>query len=361
MLEVESKGESEVLTIAEYAKICLEKNSSDLHFTAGYPVYYRIDGSLVRHSADKLTARQTKELLYSILSEEQKNKVEEGSELDFMYVDPRENRFRVNIYKERGNLAGAFRSIPKKVRTIDELGLPPILKEFSKIPYGLVLVTGPTGSGKSTSIAAMIEEINRREPRHIITIEDPVEYVYDQKVALIAQRTMHEDTESWHDALRSALRQDPDVVLVGEMRDYETIASALTIAETGHLVFATLHTNSAAQTVDRIIDVFPGDQQNQVRTQLGNMLSGVISQRLVPLKNGGRKAAMEVLIASNAVKSAIREGKTHQIDNMIQTSADIGMFTLEKSLVDMIRMGEIDIDTAKNFTIKPDQIDLLLK
>ncbi|MBN1331611.1 type IV pilus twitching motility protein PilT [Candidatus Dojkabacteria bacterium] len=352
---------SDILSIEEYAKLSMDRNASDIHFTTNYPVYFRIDGRLEKYSPKILDAAEVESLLYSLLSEDQKKQIENGKELDFMYVDPEENRFRVNIFREKGNLAGAFRSIPKKVKTINELGLPEILKEFSKISYGLVVVTGPTGSGKSTTIAAMIEEINSREPRHIITIEDPVEYVYEQKMALIAQRNMHEDTQSWNDALRAALRQDPDVVLIGEMRDYETISSALTIAETGHLVFATLHTNSAAQTIDRIIDVFPADQQNQVRTQLGNMLSGVISQRLIPLKNGGRKAAMEVLIASNAIKNAIREGKTHQIDNIIQTSLDIGMFPLEKSLVDMIRMNEIDIQTAKNFTIKPDQIDLLLK
>jgi len=222
-------------------------------------------------------------------------------------------------------------------------------------------VTGPTGSGKSTTIAAMIEEINRTDTRHIITIEDPVEYVFEQKMALIAQRNMYEDSTSWTKALRAVLRQDPNVVVIGEMRDYETIASALTIAETGHLVFATLHTNNAAQTIDRIIDVFPEGQQNQVRSQLSNMLSGVIAQRLIPVKNGGRKAAVEILIGTIAIKNAIREGKTHQIDNIIQTSADIGMISLEKSLIELIRQGLVDIDTAKNFSAKPDELDLLMR
>lgn len=351
-----------IAQLQNYVDLAVSKGASDIHFSVDYPVYLRVDGRLEKIGQDALTDKHAERLLLPILTAEQKKSlVEDNIECDFMHVDPEGNRFRVNIYKERGHLAGAFRQIPKRVRTVDELGLPAILKDFSRIPYGLVLVTGPTGSGKSTSIAAMIEEINRTEPRHVVSIEDPVEYIYEPKVALIAQRNMHDDTSTWKAALRSVLRQDPDVVVIGEMRDYETIASALTIAETGHLVFATLHTNNAAQSVDRIIDVFPEGQQNQVRSQLSNMLSGIISQRLVPLKGGGRKAALEILIGTPAVKNAIREGKTHQINNIIQTSSDVGMVSIEKSLVDLIRSGDIDIETAKHFTIKPDEIDLLLR
>ncbi len=349
-------------TLQEYINYAMAKDSSDIHFAVNYPVSLRLDGRLEKIGQEVLKPEDAERLLLHILSEDQKNKLMEGlEEVDFMYVDESKNRFRVNVFKEKSHVSAAFRWIPKTVRTVDELALPPILKEFSKIPYGLVLVTGPTGSGKTTTIAAMIEEINRTEPRHIITIEDPVEYVYEPSIALIAQRSMHQDTKGWNEALRAALRQDPDVVLIGEMRDHETISSALTIAETGHLVFATLHTNTAAQSIDRIIDVFPEGQQNQVRSQLSMMLSGVISQRLIPLQKGGRKVAMEILIGTPAVKNAIREGKTHQIDNIIQTSAESGMVSLEKSLVELIRKGDIDVDTAKNFTSKPDEIDLLLR
>ncbi len=348
--------------IDDYIKIAIEKNASDIHFVVNYPVFFRVDGKLQKFGTTAVQKADAERLFEKIVPKKKWDKlVKDNIEADFMFEHKSGNRFRINIYKERGSLAGAFRLIPKKVRTIEELDLPPILKEFSKIPYGLVLVTGPTGSGKSTTIAAIIEEINRTEPRHIITIEDPVEYIYKPSLALISQRNMFEDTRSWADALRAVLREDPDVVVVGEMRDYKTIASALTVAETGHLVFATLHTNNASQTIDRIIDVFPEGQQNQVRSQLSSMLAGVISQRLVPLKKGGRKAVVEILLATVAVKNAIREGKTHQIRNIIQTSADLGMMTIEKSLVDLVRRGLIDIDTAKKFTSKPDEIDLLLK
>lgn len=353
--------DGDIENVSAYMDMAISKNASDVHFTSDYPVYLRVDGKLQKIGVDALTNEQIEALILPILDDKKQKNLEEKAEIDMMYEHSSGNRFRVNVFRERGRLAAAFRLLPKKIRTIDELSLPTILKEFSKISYGLVVVTGPTGSGKSTTIAAMIEEINRTDPRHIITIEDPVEYIYEKRLALIAQRNMYEDTQDWPNALRAVLRQDPNVVVIGEMRDYETIASALTIAETGHLVFATLHTNSAAQTIDRIIDVFPEGQQNQVRSQLSSMLSGVISQRLIPLKNGGRKPAVELLIGTVAVKNAIREGKTHQIDNIIQTSSDIGMIPLEKSLVDLVRAGEIDVDTAKTFTAKPDQIDLLLK
>lgn len=357
----EIKDSSKTDSIEGYLSMAIEKDASDVHFTVGYPVYFRVDGSLQRFGTNALSQKGIEDLLFDILDEEQKDKLAKKLEIDMMYQHSTGNRFRVNIYHEHAGISGAFRLIPKTVKTIDELGLPDILKEFSKVPYGLVVVTGPTGSGKSTTIASMIEEINRTEARHIITIEDPVEYIYEKRLALIAQRNMYDDTQDWKNALRAVLRQDPNVVVIGEMRDYETIAAALTIAETGHLVFATLHTNSAAQTINRIIDVFPEGQQNQIRSQLSSMLSGVISQRLLPIKNGGRKAAIEILIGTIAVKNAIRENKVHQIDNIIQTSSDVGMVSLEKALVELIRSGDIDVQTAKNFSSKPDEIDLLMR
>ncbi|MCA9386171.1 PilT/PilU family type 4a pilus ATPase, partial [Candidatus Dojkabacteria bacterium] len=251
--------------------------------------------------------------------------------------------------------------IPSKIKTINELNLPEILYEFMKIPHGLVLVTGPTGSGKSTTLAAMISEINMSSQKHIITLEDPIEYMYQKGQALVDQREIGRDTLSWTGALRSTLRQDPDVVLVGEMRDYQTIASTITIAETGHLVFATLHTNSAAETVDRIIDVFPEHTQAQIRTQLASVIVAVISQRLVPLKQGGRQAACEILIGTSAVRSSIRESKTYQIDNIIQTGADVGMFPLEKSLAEMVKKGDVTLDTAMEFTVRPGLLKDLLQ
>jgi twitching motility protein PilT len=270
-------------------------------------------------------------------------------------------RFRINAYYERGKPAAAFRLIPSRIRSIEELKLPGVFHQFAKLPQGFVLVTGPTGSGKSTTLAAILQEVNNSRPCHIITIEDPIEYMYPRGVALVDQREMHEDTHSWEIALRSALRQDPDVVLVGEMRDYETISSAITLAETGHLVFATLHTNNAAQTIDRIIDVFPEHQQEQVRTQLSNIVEAVVAQRLVPIQGGGRRAANEILLVTPAVRNLIREGKTHQIDNVIRTSMDMGMKSLEHSLVDLVREGLITVEQAETYAVHPEEIVRLLK
>lgn len=259
------------------------------------------------------------------------------------------------------NLAGAFRLIPSRIKTIEELLIPQIYHRFGQLKQGLILITGPTGHGKSTTLAAILEDINRTRSVHIVTIEDPIEYVFEGKKALIDQREMNDDTHSWNIALRSALRQDPDVILVGEMRDYETIAAAITLAETGHLVFATLHTNNSAQTIDRIIDVFPENQQAQIRSQLSNILEAVVSQRLVPLDKGGRRAVSEILIANPAVRNLIREGKTHQIDNVIRTSSDIGMVSLERSLVNLIREGVISIERAQEYSVYPEEILRLLK
>jgi twitching motility protein PilT len=259
------------------------------------------------------------------------------------------------------NLSAAFRLIPSRIRTIEELMLPQLYHQFTRLKQGLILVTGPTGHGKSTTLASMLEDINRTKFCHIVTIEDPIEYIFEGKKALIDQREMNDDTHSWEIALRSALRQDPDVLLVGEMRDYETISSTITLAETGHLVFATLHTNSASQTIDRIIDVFPENQQPQVRAQLSNILEAVVAQRLIPLEKGGRRAVSEIMLKNSAVGNLIREGKSNQIDNVIRTSSDIGMISLEKSLVNLVREGVISVQKAQEYAVFPEEILRLLK
>jgi twitching motility protein PilT len=348
------------LDIKKLLDIVIEKNASDLHLTVGYPVCIRVDSKLQR-IGEPLTADQVKTLIYQTLSNSQRELLEVNREVDLSYAHATKARFRVNAYNERGNLAAAYRLITSKIRTIEELTLPPVLYDFTKVPQGLFLVTGPTGSGKSTTLAAMIEEINQNYAKHILTIEDPIEYVYSAAKALVDQRELGEDTHDWTIALRSALRQDPDVVLIGEMRDFDTIQAAITTAETGHLVFATLHTNSAAQSIDRIIDVFPPHQQEQVRTQLAGSLKGILSQRLIPIIGGGRQAAIELMIVTPAIQNLIREGKTYQIDNVLSTSFDIGMVTLERSLVKMIREGKITVETAQEYAIRPDEVLKLMK
>lgn len=346
--------------MTSYLDITETRGASDLHFSVGYPPLLRIDSVLQRLGSEPLQNKRAEELFKTIVSEKQWQEYIEKRELDFSFQNKSGTRFRVNYYFEKGNYAAALRLIPSKIKTVNELGLPPMLSDFAKLPHGLVLVTGPTGSGKSTTLAALIDEINHSYAKHIITIEDPIEYVYQPSKALIDQREVGKDTLSWTNALKYVLRQDPDVVLVGEMRDLETIAASVTVAETGHLVFATLHTNSAAQTVDRIIDVFPEHQQAQMRSQLAVVLQGIISQRLIPLSGGGRKAAIEILLGNSAVRNTIREGKTYQIDNLIQTSADAGMISLEKSLADMVKKGEVTLDTALEYTTKPNELKNLI-
>ncbi|KKR02694.1 MAG: hypothetical protein UU25_C0001G0008 [Microgenomates group bacterium GW2011_GWB1_40_9] len=349
------------MTMNELCAEAARLEASDIHIISGYPPMIRLAGKLQPVSKEAiLTPEMAKDLLLSTCSSEQKELFATNKELDFSYVVP-QGRFRVNIYLQRDTAAGAFRYIPTKIRSMEELGLPAVLGEFIKLRQGLVLVTGPTGQGKSTTLAAMIERINQTKATHIITIEDPIEYMYSPAMSIISQREMHGDTHSWSVALRSVLREDPDVVLIGEMRDFETISAAITIAETGHLVFATLHTNSASQTVDRIIDVFPEHQQEQVRLQLSNVLEGVVSQRLVPTLNGGRMSIAEIMTGSSAVKSIVREGKTHQLDNVIQTSAEFGMATLEASLAQAVKDGKISIDVATAYALRPEDIGRLLK
>src|SRR5580698_2095245 len=340
----------------------VKKKASDLHLQVGLPPMLRVDGSLVPvGGADVLNEETVEALIFAILDEDQKQILLKDKEFDFSFAFGDLGRFRVNAFHERGNLASALRLIPNEILSIEQLGLPPIVNKFTEYPRGLVLVTGPTGSGKSTSLAAMINEINMNKSRHIITIEDPIEYTHRSQKSIIVQREVHYDTYSFSAALRSALREDPDVVLVGEMRDLETIASAITIAETGHLVFATLHTNSAAQSIDRMIDVFPPHQQPQIRAQLSNILMAICSQRLVPSIGGGRIAAAEILVATPAVRNIIREGKSHQLEAVIQTGAEFGMQSMDKQLVNLIHAGNITYDEARNFAVDMDELDRLMR
>jgi len=349
------------MTMDELLALTIQNDASDLHITVGYPIYLRVDGTLQKLGAEIISKERAKELIYQILDDKKREIFEVNKEIDFSYSYKDKARFRINTYHERGNLAGAFRLIPSKIRSIKELFLPEILHEFTKLPQGLILVVGPTGHGKSTSLAAMIQEVNLRDARHIVTIEDPIEYLYPPGRCLVDQSELHQDTHSWEIALRNVLRQDPDVILVGEMRDFETIAATITAAETGHLVFATLHTNSASQSIDRIIDVFPEHQQSQIRMQLSNVMEAVVSQRLIPVIGGGRRVGCEVMVGTAAVRNAIREDKTYQIDNIIQTSADVGMITLERSLVDLVREGKITLENAQNYTTKPEEVLRLVR
>jgi len=344
------------MNIEELFEITARREASDLHLVVGYPPTIRIDGSLkIASDTGVMTTDQIEQLVFSILTPEQKEVFLANRELDFSF-STRVAYFRVNVYYQRGSIALAARLIPSKIRTVEELSLPKICHTFAKLRQGFILVTGPTGQGKSTTLAAIINEINQSREAHIITIEDPIEYMYPKAKGIVSQREMRLDTHSWEIALRSALREDIDVVLIGEMRDYETIASALTIAETGHLVFTTLHTNSAAQTVDRIVDVFPANQQQQIRLQLGANLEGILSERLVPQITGGRLPAVEILLGTSAVKNIIREGKTHLIDNIIQTSKDIGMETLEGSLGTLVKSGKVSLDVAINYALRPEEL-----
>ncbi|MCL4382272.1 MAG: type IV pilus twitching motility protein PilT [Patescibacteria group bacterium] len=349
------------MNIQELLNETNRRGASDLHLVVGMQPTLRIDGFLVPLSdKELLTAEEAESLILAILSPEQKELFLANKELDFSYGTD-QARFRVNVYFQKGSMAAAFRLIPFKIRSIDELNLPQICHTFASLRQGFILMTGPTGHGKSTTLAAIIDEINQTRATHIITIEDPIEYVYPKGKSMVSQREMHLDSHSWEVSLRSCLREDPDVVLIGEMRDYETISAALTIAETGHLVFATLHTNSAAQTVDRIVDVFPEHTKAQVRMQLSATLEGILSQRLLPAVGGGRIPACEILTATPAVKTTIREGKTHLIDNIIQTSAELGMISLEGTLARLVKAGKITLEVAQSFALKPEELDRLTK
>lgn len=345
------------MEIKELLQLTVDRNASDLHIISGIPPYLRIEGKLLPvPSESKITPEVSAKIVKNILSSEQYERLSVNKELDFGLPFSEKARFRVNAYTEKGNYAIAFRRIPLEIPDIDNLGLPKILHSFTGLRQGFILVTGPTGHGKSTTLASMLNEINANRSEHIVTIEDPIEFVFKPNKSMISQREMGFDTHSWQIALRSVLREDPDVVLVGEMRDHETISSALTVAETGHLVFATLHTNSAAQTIDRIVDVFPDEQQSQVRLQLSNVIEAVFSMRLVPGVDGKRVVTYEVMLGTSAIKTSIREGKTHQIDNILQTSTEVGMNTLEMSLASLVKEGKIDMETAQSYSLRPEEL-----
>ncbi len=347
----------------DFLKMMIEKGASDLHITTGLPPTIRVDGRLTPLPFEPLSPNDTKKLCYSILTEAQKQRFEENKELDLSFGIKGLSRFRANIFMQRGAVAGAFRTIPFRVPTFEELGLPPVVKDLCKKPRGLILVTGPTGSGKSTTLAAMIDKINSERQEHIVTIEDPIEYLHPHKKCVVNQREVGSDTESFRKALKYILRQDPDVVLIGEMRDLETIEAALTVAETGHLVLATLHTNSAVQTINRIIDVFPPYQQPQVRAQLSFVLQGVISQLLIPRASGiGRVLAVEVLIPNAAVRNLIREEKIHMIYGQMQIGqAKYGMQTMNQSLFSLYLRREITLEDALGRSPEPDEFRQMLQ
>lgn len=354
--------ENQQLRIEVLLEEVVRKRASDLHLQVGVPPMLRIDGSLTPLMGfNPLDEQAVETLVFAILDEDQRQILLKDKEFDFSFAFGTLGRFRVNAYHERGNLAAALRLIPNEIKTINELGLPNIVLNFADFPRGLVLVTGPTGSGKSTTLASLVDKINNERAQHIITIEDPIEFTHKSKRSVVVQREVHYDTYSFSAALRSSLRQDPDVVLIGEMRDLETISAAITIAETGHLVFATLHTNSAAQSIDRMIDVFPPHQQPQIRAQLANILMAICSQRLVPTIGGGRVAAAEILVANAAVRNIIREGKAHQLDAVIQTGSDQGMQTMDRTLAGLVQSGTVTYDNAREFAIDLAEFERLIR
>ncbi len=336
--------------------------ASDVHLSAGFPPAIRDKGRIVPlEGFNKVTPQQTREVIYSILNDDQRKRFENNQQLDFAYAIPNVARFRVNCFMQRGSVSAAFRLVPHEVPSLDSLGVPQVLRELTKKPRGFVLVTGPTGSGKSTTLAAMIDVINTEREDHILTIEDPIEFLHRHKHSIVNQREVGTDAPDFALGLRAALRQDPDVILVGEMRDLETISTALTAAETGHLVFATLHTQSTSQTVDRIIDVFPPTQQQQVRTQLSIALQGIVTQQLLPTSDGrGRVVATEVLIPTPAIRNLIREGKTHQIYAALQTSGAVGMQTMDADLARLVREGRITRKLAEQRAAVPEELSRLL-
>lgn len=350
------------MNIQQLLDLTISRNASDLHLSVGFPPTIRIHGELIPVPGEQpTTPPQIESLIKPLLSDMQSNIYNRVFELDFSFEFEGKARFRINLFRQKGHPAAALRLIPYQIPFIEELGFSPVVNKLIELKQGFILVTGPTGHGKSTTLASFINQINKTRPAHVITVEDPIEYVYPPGKSLIEQREMYSDTRSWGNALRSALREDPDVVLIGEMRDLETIASAMTIAETGHLVFATLHTNSAAQSVDRIIDVFPEIQQPQIRLQLASTLEAILSLRLIPTIDPGRTLASEILFATPAVRNIIREGKSYLIDNTIETSAELGMQSLERSLANLVKRGKISQEVALRFALRPELLSRLLK
>jgi len=343
-------------------EITIQKGASDLHLVAGYPPMIRINGAILPiKGARTLTEEDSRELSFCLMNESQKERFLSQREIDFSFSFDEKARFRVNVFFQRGKVSAALRLIPSRILTIEELNLPPILHYFAKAQQGFVLVCGPSSHGKSTTLAALIDEINHTRAEHIITIEDPIEYVFEPDKSIIEQREVLSDTISFARALKSTFRQDPDIIMIGEMRDPETMATAISAAETGHLVFATLHTNSAAQTIHRIVDSFPPEQQNQVRAQLSVSLLGIVSQRLLPRIKGGLIPACEIMINTPATANLIRENKIHEIGAVIETSSEMGMISLNRSLADLVRRGEISLDTALSYSLNPQELKYLLK
>ncbi|MFI5395445.1 MAG: type IV pilus twitching motility protein PilT [Candidatus Binatia bacterium] len=349
-------------SIQALLEMIVQNGATDLHVSTDSPPLMRVAGKLIPLPFPSLTANETKNLCYSLLTDSQRHRFEEESELDFSFGIRGLSRFRGNLFVQKGTVGGAFRLIPYEVRGLAELGLPPVAGELTKLPRGLVLVTGPTGSGKSTTLASMIDKINRERQEHIVTVEDPIEFVHEHRKCLVNQREVFADTHGFSEALRHVLRQDPDIVLIGEMRDLETVASALTVAETGHLVLSSLHTNSAVQTINRIIDIFPSNQQPQVRAQLSLVLQGVISQQLIPrLEGRGRVLAVEVMIPNAAIRNLIREEKIHQIYSQMQVGQiKFGMQTMSQSLVDLYQRRLISYDEAMGHATEPDEVRAVL-
>jgi twitching motility protein PilT len=346
------------IALSELLKKMIEMNGSDLHITTNSPPMVRVHGTLRPLEDPEMTPAETKQLSYSVLTDSQKHRFEESLELDFSFGIKGLSRFRANLFNQRGAVGAVFRSIPYEIRTFEELGLPPVIEKLCEKPRGLILVTGPTGSGKSTTLAAMLDKVNRERHEHIITVEDPIEYLHMHKSCIVNQREVHGDTHSFANALRAALRQDPDIVLIGEMRDLETTETALRIAETGHLTFATLHTNSAASSINRIIDIFPAHQQSQIRTQLSMVLEGIVTQSLLPKANGqGRCLAMEILVPNSAIRNLVREDKIHQIYSMMQAGQEkFGMVTFNQSLANLYFKKQITLELALARSSNPDEL-----
>ncbi len=354
------EGGGGTVSINQLLEAAIQHKASDLHIVPGVPPTLRVDGELVPLDYSVLKNEDSEALILNIIDEDKIELLKKKKkEVDFSFAY-KDFRYRANVYLEQGGVCGSLRLLPNVIKPLSELGVPPIIEKFTEHSQGLVVITGPTGHGKSTTLASMIDTINAKRHSHIITVEDPVEYVFEHKKSIVSQREVGSDTESFSTALRAALREDPDVVLVGEMRDLESVEAAITIAETGHLVLTTLHTNSASQTTDRIVDVFPEEQQQQIRTQLASVILGIVSQRLIPRVSGGRILASEVMVANSAVRATIRDGKTHQLPNIIQTSAAEGMISLDKVLAEYVNNGEITIDNALTWAQDPKSLKMLL-
>ncbi len=349
-----------MVSLRELLEIMVKKGASDLHLTVGAPPMIRVDGKLVKLEYDRLGPEITKKLAYSMMNEKQKLKFEENSELDLSFGIENLSRFRCNVFVQRGNVAVSMRTIPYKVKSFEELGIPKVIQEFASYPRGLVLICGPTGSGKSTTLAAIIDKVNRERNDHILTVEDPIEYLHRHIGCIVNQREVHADTKSFASALKYALREDPDVVLIGEMRDLETIEAALNISETGHLVFATLHTNSAAESINRIVDVFPTNQQEQVRVTLSFVLQAVVVQQLIPKIGGGRALGMEIMTATPAIRAIIRDDKIHQVYSSIQAGQKYGMRTMNMSLADLYLSHKVTIGDAVGRSSNVDELNEII-